>query len=280
MASDSGAYRTFHAGACSFAPAALALSLLGGCAAEEVCAALPKCGGDIVGSVDADGDGFAETRWVIGGACTNQVFVPPLNASLVNQSPPVQGVPPPEPAHSNWCSQMTITRDKTIQKINPWFPAIPVRDGAVTYSADGSYNVQINYFAQQLVEFPGGCFTGQGFSIVSPGTVSTSNTMTCAEFEGVLQARLATEPNIAGLVCGPDGKGGCNCLYDLLMVTGSNGTWIAEDGVVTHYDRVTGVAPSRADFCVNGGTLDLSGHERTFLFNQPHLRSIVLARPQ
>ena len=277
MDSESGCRATFEVRVVGIA-VALCAAWLTGCAAEAVCAPLTRCGGDIVGMTDTDGDGVNDSQWMIGGACTNQVFVPPLNASLINQSPPVQGQPPPENAHAPWCMQMTIGTDKALKTLTPWFPAIPLRDGAIVYTANNTFNVQINYFAQQVVEFPRGCFTTQGFSVVPEGSVPTASTFTCTEFQEAVKVRLLTEPNIAGIVCGEDGAGGCNCLYDLLMVTGSNGTWTVDDGVITHYDKVTGEAPSRADFCVKDGQLDLSGHMRTFLFNQPHLRSIVLTR--
>ena len=278
MAGESGTLGTLERCVVCIATALLAVAL-SGCAAEEVCAPLTRCGGDIVGTGDSDGDGVNDTRWVVGGACTNQVFVAPFNATLINQSPPVQGQPPPENAHAPWCMQMTIGTDKALKTLTPWFPAIPLQDGSITYTANNTYNVQINYFEQQLVEFPKGCFTSQGFSVVAEGNASSASTFTCKEFEASVVTRLMTEPNIDRIVCGDDGAGGCNCLYDLLMVTGSNGTWSVDDqGVITHYDKVTGEPPSRADFCVKDGQLDISGHMRTFLFNQPHLRSLVLTR--
>src|SRR5688500_8644356 len=84
--------------------ASLAVPLALGCAPADVCQEIEGCGGDIVGSVDRTGDGIPESRWLIGGACTNEVFVPPQNASLIEQPPPIQGQPPPEPTHANWCS--------------------------------------------------------------------------------------------------------------------------------------------------------------------------------
>jgi hypothetical protein len=258
--------------------AVLTLAFVVGCANPEVCPALGTCGGDLAGSVDHDADGAADSRWIIGGACLNEVFVSSPNASLINQPPPVQGKPPPEQTHANWCSEVVIKADKTISKINPWFPALPLRDGAVTYSANGTFNVQINYFALQNVDFPRGCFETQGFTIVPEGTAPSSNTLTCAEFNTILAERLSTEPNIQGVACGDDDDGGCLCVYNLLMVTGSNGTWTTDGTVVNHYDKVTGETVSRADYCVSGDTLELSGHHRTFLFNQPHLRSLVLTR--
>ncbi len=257
---------------------AVALTLAAGCANPEVCPELGSCAGDFVGGDDHDGDGYADARWVIGGSCMNDVWVAPQNASLINQPPPVQGEPPPEQTAANWCSEMVIKADKSISKINPWFPALPLRDGAIQYSASGTFNVQINYFGLLEVGFARGCFESQGFVVVAEGAGGSAGTLTCSEFNTHLAERLSTEPNIQGVTCTDDGEGGCACVYNLLMVTGANGTWSTSGAVLNHYDKVTGEVVSRADYCVKGSELELSGHHRTFLFNQPALRSLVLSK--
>jgi hypothetical protein len=76
-----------------------------------------------------------------------------------------------------------------------------------------------------------------------------------------------------------DRNQGCICGYDLLMVTGANGTWTTQGSTINHYDRTTQQPVSQADYCLEqtsaGPQLTLSGHHGTFLFNQPHLRSLV-----
>jgi hypothetical protein len=165
---------------------------------------------------------------------------------------------------------------KKVSKIIPWYPAIPIGTGSITYSADGKYETNINYSADQTAEFAAGCFQSQGYTIVPAGTQSTSNTMTCAEFTGYLADGLKTEPNISGITCGDDGQNGCACIYNLLLVTGPVGTYTIEGSVIHHFDS-TSLPESSADFCVVNDQLQLTGHDRQFLFNQPNVRSLVLS---
>jgi hypothetical protein len=78
------------------------------------------------------------------------------------------------------------------------------------------------------------------------------------------------------VACGDDGQNGCACIYNLLIFTGANGTYTVDGSVIHHYD-VTKVPESSANFCVVRDQLQLSGLDRQFLFNQPHLRALVLS---
>ncbi len=262
--------------------ATLALFSFGfGCAPEDKCPPATACGGDIVGATDNDGDGFADKTWTISGSCLNDIVAVPQNATLLNQSPSVDGQPPPEPEHNHWCSEMVLDAAKGVKKISPWFPAIPVRDGNIKYSANGRFELLINYFSPQTVEFQKGCFESQGYIVVPEGSASSTASFSCSEFGEALRFRLEQEPNIdnSTIACGSDDAGGCLCGYTLLMVTGANGTWTLQGKTVNHYDRTTQQPVSQADYCVEnsgaGETLSLSGHNKNFLFNQPHLRSLA-----
>ena len=102
--------------------------------------------------------------------------------------------------------------------------------------------------------------------------------MTCSEFAVSYASRLMTEPNITGVACIDDNEGGCRCGYNLLLVTSMTGTYRVEGSTVYHYDRTSAEPFSAADYCVNGGSLTLTGHDRTYLFNQSALRSLTLVK--
>ena len=112
---------------------------LAGCEPKDTCTELGNCGGELVGASDddSDSDGIVEAHYSVNGTCMGEVFNAPQNASLVNQPPPLQGQPPPEPAAANWCSEMVLKADKTISKLSPWFPVLPFQAGGVTYDAAG-----------------------------------------------------------------------------------------------------------------------------------------------
>ncbi|HEX3774989.1 MAG TPA: hypothetical protein VHV51_11030 [Polyangiaceae bacterium] len=246
------------------------------CRAPEACERLGTCGGDIVGSTDHNGDGIADRTWDIAGSCTNQVSSDPPNTSLINQPTTPAGTRPPQPEYINWCSEIVIDQTKKITKAIPWYPALPIRDGSITYAADGTFSLHIDYAADQTTEFAAGCFEAQGFQVLPAGSTSTANAFTCAEFGAALKDFYVDEPNITGVACGDDGQLGCACIYNLLIVTGANGTYTIDGSVIHHYD-VTKVPESDADYCVINDQLQLSGHDRQFLFNQSNVRSLVLS---
>jgi hypothetical protein len=262
------------------APLFLALPLMAACEPSDVCTELGACGGELVSASDddSDSDGVPESSWAVSGTCTNEVFTSPQNASLINQPPPLQGTPPPEPAFANWCSEMVLKSDKSIAKLSPWFPVLPFQSGGVTYHANGNFSAQINYFGQVGADFGASCFETQGFRILPEGSVTGVDTMTCQEFSVSYASRLMTEPNITGVACIDDGASGCRCGYNLLLVTSMNGTYTVDGTKVNHYDKTSNEPFSRADYCVKGNSLELYGHERTFLFNQASLRSLTLVK--
>jgi hypothetical protein len=254
-----------------------ALLSLAACRAPEVCEKLGTCGGDVVGSVDHDGNGIPDKTWDIAGSCTNQVSGDPPNNSLIGQPTTPAGQRPPQPEYVNWCSELVLDSTKKITKAIPWYPALPIKSGSLSYSGDGSFSAQIEYSSPQTTAFAASCFTSQGFTVVPAGSTSTVNTMTCSEFGNLLQAFYADEPNITDNACGDDGEGGCACIYNLRIFTGVTGTFTVEGSVIHHYDKTAKLPDSPADFCVVQDQLQLSGHDRQFLFNQQHVRSLVLS---
>ncbi len=252
---------------------AFALALAVGsaaCTTPEVCKELGTCGGKLVD------DGQTSKTWTIGGACLNQEAAPPNVPSLIHQAPTLAGEAPPRRTQVNFCSEMILKPDKSIKIIQPWFPALPLQSGLITYKSDFSYTASINYFGAQEMDFAANCFLSQGFKIVPATQMSGPDTMTCQEFTPILLAGLATQPNISNFGCGDDGGGGCTCTYDLLLITAIEGKYATIGSVINHYDTVANNPVSSADYCVNGNTLELSGYKRTFLFNQPALRSLSL----
>jgi hypothetical protein len=253
----------------------LALSALAACTTPEVCKELATCGGKVVDD-SSDPTMLVTKTWNISGACLNQEAAPPTVPSLIHQAPTLAGEVPPHRTQTTFCSDMTLLPDKSVKFIQPWFPALPLQSGLITYRSDGTYNGSINYFGPQELDLAAGCFQTQGFKIVPDGTVSTYDTMTCSEFTPKLQDQLATQANIMDVGCYNNGEGGCTCTYNLLLITAIEGKFATVGNVINHYDTVADSPVASADYCVNGDTLELSGYKRQFLFNQPALRSLVL----
>lgn len=248
---------------------ALATASMTACQTPEVCPDLGQCGGDLMGG--------KQTRvFEIKQSCLNDVAANPTVPSLVHQPPPLAGEPPPRRTQVNFCSEMVMTAEKTIKIIQPWFPSIPVESGEITYNANGTYVVSVNYRGPMEMDFAAGCFLDQGFTIVPDDTTSTVSTLSCKEFAPILQEGLATQPNISQIQCANDGAGGCVCGYSLLLVTGVQGTWAPVGNTLVHTDSLASNPVSSADYCIQGNSLELTGYKRTFLFNQPALRTLRL----
>ena len=239
------------------------------CATPEVCAELHTCGGDIMAGKTSRTFQFAAT-------CVNDVAATPNVPSLLHQPPPLAGEVPPKRTQVNFCSEMVLSPDKSIKFIQPWFPALPVESGEITYASDGSYTGSINYRGIQQMDFASGCFLSQGFKIVPDDVATTIDTLSCREFTPILKAGLSTQPNISEFACVNDGAAGCQCVYNLLLITAMAGNYVAIGNTLSHSDTLFFNPVSSADYCIANNTLELSGYKRTFLFNQPALRTLQL----
>ena len=83
------------------------------------------------------------------------------------------------------------------------------------------------------------------------------------------------EQNIA---CADDGNGGCLCSYDIASEPtggGLSGRWSTQGALITHFADTQSV-PSQADVCVGDDTMTIWGHDRTWIWDQPGLRTITL----
>ncbi len=254
----------------------IALLTLTACSTPEVCRELGTCGGELV---PASTDGTLRSKtWNVTGSCLNDEAAAPTVPSLIHQAPTPAGEMPPRRTQVNFCSEMILTPQKAIKIVQPWFPSLPIQSGLITYTSAGTFSASINYFGSaQELDFAAGCFLSQGFKIVPKGQLTTSDTMTCKEFQPILLQGLETQPNITNFNCEDDGGGGCTCTYDLLLITAVEGKYAAIGNVINHYDSVSNNPVSSADYCVENNELRLSGYKRQFLFNQPALRSLVLA---
>ena len=255
-----------------------AATLLGtlGCAMDEHCDALDQCGGRVLSnsaSDFADADGLVDTEWwaYAGDECQDPLHTPPLQNALANQFPHLSNEAPPERSSMDWCSNLVFNSDRTIKQVNLWFPQIPLRDANLVYSANtsdattGDYVIQFRYFKRMRADFSAQCMTAQGV------------VMGCTEFTAAMRVALENEPNISQINCDPGPQRGCRCIYDMLLVSGVSGPWRRTGDVITHYDEITG-EQAEADYCVNGSNLEMTGHDRTWLFNQSGLRTMQMVQ--
>ena len=242
------------------------------CTPAPLCAPLAACGGDLLAAATDvwKNDGVADSEWIVTGqgSCMNDLHTPPVPVSLVRQPPRSATDRPPDRATADWCSNLVFNQDGTLRQFVGWYPPIPVRDGALTLSADGTYTMQLTYADHQRVELSASCLSAQGVS------------MSCPQLGRQLKTFVAAEANIHHVICYAQASGGCACEHELTLIVGITGRWAAGGSRLAFFDDLFG-PPAVADYCLDAtaGALDLTGQNGARLFNQAALRTLRLRRP-
>ncbi|HVY32099.1 MAG TPA: hypothetical protein VHB79_36435 [Polyangiaceae bacterium] len=234
-----------------------------GCQTDPYCAPLSECGGQVVVP------GAPITQWVTtkNDSCLDQIQPPPNPVSLVRQPQRPAGDRPTERGTADWCSNVALRQDGTLQQYLGWYPPIPVQDATLDLLSDGNYEMHITYFAKQHVDFSATCLSAQGVS------------ESCAAFGRNLKEFVAPEANIYNVLCYP-AESGCGCDYDLSLIGGPSGQWSVDEAhaTLTFFDALGG-PPALATYCQKGDTLEITGKDGSRLFNQFGLRTMRFTRP-
>jgi hypothetical protein len=257
------------------------------CKTQPFCDPLGACGGDLMASATKlKGPGTLAKEWVVvgevnnvltGAACMDQLQTPPTPLSLVRQPPPPANTRPPDPVTANWCSDIVFKADGSLKSFLLWAPPIPVQVGRLTMLADydgatdrGTYTMQFTYRQSRPIEFSEACLTAQGVRV------------SCPELGRSLSEFTKREANLYNMRCqdAPGNLGGCVCNYEQSFIGGPNGRWFADSksGQINFFSDEY-APPATADYCTDGKTLDLTGHDFTALFNQRALRTLHFQQP-
>ncbi|HTM43852.1 MAG TPA: hypothetical protein VL137_02795 [Polyangiaceae bacterium] len=276
----------------------IATTLLGlclsGCTVDEKCDALSACGGNVMLGADKDfvlNDGLVDAEyWAYrGDECQDELFTPPAQNTLLAQPTHLAREVPPERSSADWCQNLVIRSDRTIKRVNLWFPEIPLRDAKLTFSAPdqgsymGSYQIQFNYSKAMRADFSKQCMEAQGVVFATQELRDSTGKILdhgCEEFSHAMSTVLKTEPNVSSVECHPGPQEGCSCIYNMLIVTGVTGAWRRkpDSSLMVLYDDLD-TPPAPADYCAQAsGELDMTGHDRTWLWNQQGLRTLKFKR--
>jgi hypothetical protein len=234
-----------------------------GCQTPPYCEPLGACGGAVLTP------GAELTQWVTtkSDSCLDLIQPPPNPVSLVRQPQRPSGDRPTERGTADWCSNVALRQDGTLQQYLGWYPPIPVQDATLDLFANGTYEMHITYFAKQHVDFSATCLSAQGVS------------QSCAAFGRNLKEFVAPEANIYNVLCYP-AESGCGCDYDLSLIGGPSGQWAVDyaTATLTFFDALGG-PPALANYCQKGDSLELTGKDGSRLFNQFALRTMRFSRP-
>jgi hypothetical protein len=238
---------------------ALALGLTA-CQSQDPCAPTSTpCGGNPVGD------------WTVVAGCREAVYTPPLPITYDNQPATMSRQPPPEPTSSDWCSNLLLKADGTIQNFTFPHDTLFTNPGTlVRYGDNGAYSVSLSLSGAGHVDLSATCL--QRFGSVP----------SCDDLTTRLDA-IAPGQGIDKIACSSDGDNGCLCTYEILPVPGggsATGSFSVSGSVITHFDTANLQTPTQADFCADpsSGTLTLWGHDQTDLWNSPGLRRLDTQR--
>jgi hypothetical protein len=267
-----------------------AIVAVSGCKNPPFCEPLGACGGDVLaGAKDFYlNDGLIDRSWAViaGGACQDQLQLPPLPVSLVRQPPVVANQRPPDNVTADWCGNVLFKPTGEVKEFLYYAPPLPLKVGQLTISADydgnttrGTYVMQTTIDQTRDLVLSESCLTQQGLHLACP----------------VLGRRLGdflrTEANFYNVRCQdpPDPhQGGCVCKFDESFIGGPSGRWALQENKtqIEFFDMLL-TPPALADFCFRpdstrqdmSGILDLTGSNETPLFNQKGLRTMHMVPP-
>ena len=238
---------------------ALAVAIAAGCAPEHVCEELSSCGGNLEGT------------WVNDASCRDDLHRGQPPSSIRSQPTTPAGEVPPEPSSTDWCSGIVFDNDGSIRRFVPWRPLLPIAEAKLEYTrgdavfVEGRYDFAVLYSGQPEFDLSPRCLTQHGTHL------------TCEELGPALEESQKVDADISNFQCAQLADGGCRCTYDVLSFGGSSGTWDSGDDIVHHFGDNRGPI-SRANYCVQGDTMEMSGSSLGYLFNEPGLRTMRFHR--
>lgn len=207
-------------------------------------------------------------------SCQDPTFKLPLQRTYLGQPATSARQQPPEPASSDWCADLKYT-PSGIEALNLPHDTAALAGAYLIYDGQQhTYGAFITSRSSATVEFSARCLSRFGFFD------------SCELFGAALAKYGASLGGVKDTSCVPS-ELGCRCSYTSeadAAGTDLTGKWTANGAVLTHFAG-TGVLPSDADFCVQGDTMTLWGHDRTVLFDTgivpakaPGARTMTLKR--
>lgn len=243
------------------------------------------CGGDPSGS------------WNVVNACRDPVFAAPEPVTYFQQPTEIARQPTPVMASSDWCSSLVLGNVMgTTGATSFVFPhdTLAVTGGSITYTSDdqqqqaGSYEAVVNTAGTGEIDLSATCLTRMGVSLSCDMVTEALTRFAAVPLgdPGVPCSDSPGEPatcqfffSYRNIICAATAAGGCRCTYGVSFAGSLKGRWLRNGVVLTHSDA-SRMLPSQADYCVqgSGSSMTLWGHDRTWILDQPGIRTLNLQR--
>jgi hypothetical protein len=241
------------------------------CAQTPLCAELDACGGPV-----PVGD------WLLGGghpSCSEDLYIPPPDTRLDKGDQPAARTPPAEAALYDWCDLLVTNGGEKVATIEPRFSfenstigAAFLRYGPIDASGSGTYAAGLTRTGTYTIQFPPLCIRAFG----ATGDVCNK-----------LQTQLGSTSAHKDILClaDPEDLEGCICRFNVAVQSGGSGkyhllssnTLVHELNVKFPLKSVAAAFPQEATYCNKGSSLQLTGADGVYLFDEPGLRTMDLA---
>jgi hypothetical protein len=238
---------------------------------DDPCA--PKttaCGGDPSGI------------WAVEDACRDPAFQNPEAITYKDQAQTMARQPPPEPTSSDWCSYLMY--DPTLGITKFIFPSDTLAvspGGTITYDGSGTYAAKFQVVGRGSVDLSASCLSRFAVAFqcaeADPATLPAGARSLTNDLKAYSISLGSPAQNI---VCADDGNLGCACTYELASEPtggGLSGRWSTQGPLLTHFADTLAI-PTQADLCVGTDTMSIAGHDRTWIWAYPGLRTVTLVR--
>lgn len=253
----------------------LVLAVSTGCTQSPNCSELGTCGGDPTGD------------WTLGTghpSCSEALYQAPPDTRLQKGDQPAARLPLPDEAFYDWCDLLTFkTADSTMYDANhvPRFSTTDAQIGAALIHYDppvngsGYYAALLTTTGTYVADYPPTCV--RGFGAKDDAMLGG----VCTQLQAYLAAKGTSANNVACITSVEDPLA-CTCRFDVSKVSGGAGSYLIEGNTIVH--ALTGRAdgtpgadfPANATYCAQNGSLQLTGKDGAFLFNQSGVRTLDL----
>lgn len=268
--------------------ALLAALALGGCNQKPLCSELGTCGGQLIGEfVLAPGH----------GSCSEDLYTPPPDTRLVKGDQPAARTLPPEVAFYDWCDLLVTNGGKNVKTHEAAWAYEPGAIGAAWVRYDGvqpvgRYAAGVTRTGTYVVEFPALCMRQfgamDGRPAVPPATPDEQPgppVDVCTQLQAQTKATTAHR----NIRCAPNPNDtlGCVCAFDVYDTHAGSGKYYLKGSTIVHVvdTKLPDMAPKvdfpyEATYCNKGSSLELTGANGQYLFNESGLRTLDLVPQQ
>lgn len=265
-----------------------------GCKQPVLCPALPACGGQKDQNTGAPLPPWGE--WVLAPghpSCTEDLYVPANDTRLGLANLPPLGTPYPEPAVFDWCILLVTGPGVSpeILKKPPrfYYESGPIGSASIKYemTEQGPHFVAaITRTGSFELDFPAYCvqqFGAKGGLPVDPTSETPTKTGDiCEQLQKPIFDSGLGEGSYRNTRCSRNMNDdpsyyGCICTFDVTETGGPSGPFFMQNRkTITHLPGTS--FPQKADFCQQGDSLQLTGSDDTYLFDQRGVRTFDLVR--